>query len=59
MAPIGVAILREHLALMRFPTGEKPRSEIGDGMWPCYANLDNHNPHKRGDRTRHVNRKSA
>jgi hypothetical protein len=44
---------------MRFPIGEKPQTEIGHGLRPCYANFDNHNPRKRDDRMRHVNRKSA
>jgi hypothetical protein len=44
---------------MRLPIGEKPRSEIGHGMWLCYVKFDNHNPHKRDDWTGHVNRKSA
>ena len=44
---------------MRLPIGKKRQSEIGHGMWLCYVNFDNHNPLKRDDRIRHVNRKSA
>ena len=44
---ICAAIFAGQLALMRFPTGEKPLesgNDIRHGIWRCCINFDNYNP---------------